>query len=146
MQPFQREQQQQQQSNVRLTRQLPAETSKEKAPPFPFTHQKKFAKSAPTRFNPFTRDQQHTHQQLLRAQTDLREFDTHRSLSSCPTYSSLSRHSPETRVRVLVLSNSRWIQFGIYDREKFFLKEKIDSTFDTFSLFRGIDCVFLFDD
>lgn len=46
-------------------------------------------KSAPNRFY-----YNQTDQQL----SDFHDVETHRSLSTCPTYSSLSRHSPETCV------------------------------------------------
>ena len=49
-------------------------------------------------------------------------FDSHRSLSSCPTYSSLSRHSPATRVRLFVFASTfrfdgakRFVSLGLCD-------------------------------
>lgn len=55
-----------------------------------FHHVTKTVKSAPNR--------------LLQRPTS---FDSHRSLSSCPTYSSLSRHSPETRVSCVDVQNKK---------------------------------------
>lgn len=78
----------QQQANVRLPRQLPANIIKETTSPI---HQKYANKNPQSPLN----QQQWPSRNL---QTDLADFDTHRSLSTCPTYSSLSRHSPETRV------------------------------------------------
>jgi hypothetical protein len=87
MQPINTEQQQQQ-ANVRLSRQLPANKIKE----ITSSIRKTNANSSTKRFDKLTGE---NHQPL---QTDPGYFDTHRSLSSIPTYSSLSRHSPETRV------------------------------------------------
>jgi hypothetical protein len=88
-----------QQANSRLPRQLPANIIKETTLP---SHQKhdnnnNNSKSATNGFDQLTGERQRQ-SPLRRLQTDLGDFDTHRSLSSCPTYSSLSRHSPETRV------------------------------------------------
>jgi hypothetical protein len=86
----------QQQANARLPRQLPANTVKETSP----IHKKyvnKNSQSAPNRFENLKSEKQEQWP-IRRSQTDLADFDTHLSLSNCPTYSSLSRHSPETRV------------------------------------------------
>ena len=72
--------QQQQHAGARLTRQLPANAIKETNSPTRHKNVKKISKSSPQRL------------------AELDDFNTHRSLSSCPTYSSLSRHTPETRV------------------------------------------------
>jgi hypothetical protein len=77
MQQINREQQQ---ASARLTRQLPANAIKETNSPTRHKNVNKISKSSPQRL------------------ADLDDFNTHRSLSSCPTYSSLSRHTPETRV------------------------------------------------
>jgi hypothetical protein len=97
MQPINTEQQQQQQANARLPRQLPANTIKEITSPIHQKHTNKNTKLSPNRSDKLT-GENHQKSQVRPLQTDLGDFDTHRSLSSCPTYSSLSRHSPETRV------------------------------------------------
>jgi len=91
MQPINTEQQQQQ-ASVRLSRQLPANKIKEITSSIRKTNVNTNANSSTKRFDKLTGE---NHQPL---QTDPGYFDTHRSLSSIPTYSSLSRHSPETRV------------------------------------------------
>ncbi|CAF2154696.1 unnamed protein product [Rotaria magnacalcarata] len=77
----------------RLQRHLPVNTIKETEKTIHHKRVNQISQSAPNRFQQLTAEKQ---QQLplRRLQTDL---DTYRSLSSCPTYSSLSRHSPETR-------------------------------------------------
>jgi hypothetical protein len=86
-----------QQTNVRLPRQLPANIIKQTTLPI---HQKHVNKNSPLVKNPSDKlireNQQQSPSRPLK--TDLGDFDTHRSLSSCPTYSSLSRQSRETRV------------------------------------------------
>jgi hypothetical protein len=86
-----------QQASVRLTRQLPANIIKETTSPIQHKHVNKISKSPPQRFDKLNNQNQQQYS-VKNFQTDLDDFNTHRSLSSCPTYSSLSRHSPETRV------------------------------------------------
>lgn len=71
-----------QQTNGRLVRQLPANLIEQTTSP---THQKHVKKNTTKSSNQYRR-------------TDQGDFDTDRSLSTCPTYSSLSRQSHETRV------------------------------------------------
>ncbi|CAF0976886.1 unnamed protein product [Rotaria sordida] len=85
-----------QQANDRLQQQLPINTIKETTKPIHYKRVNQISQSAPNRFDKLTG----TNQQqwpLRRLHTNLDDFDTHCSLSSCPTYSSLSAHSPETR-------------------------------------------------
>ncbi len=77
--------------------QLPANIIKETTSPSHKKHVNKNTKSASNRFDKITRKNQQQ-SPLQRLQTDQPDLDTYRSLSTCPTYSSLSRHSPETRV------------------------------------------------
>jgi hypothetical protein len=94
MQQINREQRQ---TSVRLARQLPANVIKETTLPIHNKNINKSSKSAPGRFEKVSGKNQQQWS-LRRFQTDLDEFDTHRLLSACPTYLSLSRQSPETRV------------------------------------------------
>lgn len=90
----------QQKVNAHLPRQLPANIIKETTSPI---HQKHTNKNLQSPLN----QQQWPTQNI---QTDLIDFDTHRSLSTCPTYSSLSRHSPSTRVSKIFLQHTpSWI-------------------------------------
>ncbi|CAF4128018.1 unnamed protein product [Rotaria socialis] len=77
----------------RLQPHLPVNTIRETENTIHHKRVNQISQSAPNRFHKLAAEKQ---QQLplRRFQTDL---DTSRSLSSCPTYSSLSRHSPETR-------------------------------------------------
>jgi hypothetical protein len=86
-----------QRTSARLLRQLPANTIKQKTLPIDQKHLNKNSQSARNRSEKLT-EEKREQWPLRRPQTDLEDFDTHRSLSSVPTYSSLSRHSPETRV------------------------------------------------
>ncbi|CAF3807310.1 unnamed protein product [Rotaria sp. Silwood1] len=85
-----------QQTNDRLQKQLPVNTIKETTKHIHYNRVKQISQSAPNRFDKLT-DINQQHWPLRRLHTDLDDFDTHCSLSSCPTYSSLSRNSPETR-------------------------------------------------
>ena len=87
-----------QRANARLRRPLPANEIKATTSPIHHKQDKPISKSAPHRSSQIAGKQNPSTSFLTRTQTDLREIDTERSLSSCPTYSSLSRHSPETRV------------------------------------------------
>ncbi|CAF3153094.1 unnamed protein product [Rotaria sp. Silwood2] len=92
MQPINTERQQ---ANDRLQRQLPVNTVKATTKPIYYKRVNQISQSAPNRFDKLTGANQQQWP-LRRLHTDLDDFDTHRSLSSCPTYSSLSRTSPET--------------------------------------------------
>ena len=86
-----------QQTNGRLARQLPANLIEQTTSPSHQKHVKKNATTLPNQFEQIT-DINQSKSPLKNLQTDQVDFDTFRSLSSCPTYSSLSRHSHETRV------------------------------------------------
>jgi len=94
----------QQRASARLLQQLPANKINETTTNF--THSQHVNKNS----KPSAR----------RLQTDLADFDTSRSLSTVPTYSSLSRHSPETRVSrrmPVCISNYKLSEvLGILDR------------------------------
>jgi hypothetical protein len=88
----------QQRTSGRLLRQLPANKIKETTTIFTRSrHVNKNSKSSPNRSEKITGENQRQ-SPSRRLQTDLVDLDTNRSLSSCPTYSSLSRKTPETRV------------------------------------------------
>jgi hypothetical protein len=87
---------QQQESNTRLARRLPANENHDKLHQHSGERLKTATKSTSNRF---VAAQQQTEQTLpSSSHARLHEFDIQQSLSSFPTYSSLSRHSPETRV------------------------------------------------
>jgi hypothetical protein len=91
---------QQQRTSGRLQRQLPANKIKETTTNF--THSQpvyKNSKSPRNRFEKITGENQRQ-SPSRRLQTELADLDTNRSLSSVPTYSSLS--TPETRVRKFI--------------------------------------------
>ena len=86
-----------QQTNGRLVRQLPANLIEQTTSPTHQKHAKKNTTKSPNYFKKIT-DLEHAKSSIQHRRTDQGDFDTDRSLSTCPTYSSLSRQSHETRV------------------------------------------------
>lgn len=79
----------------RLQRHLPGNTIREIEKPIHHKRVNQISQSAPSRSDRLTSEKR----QLWPSRRLQTDFDIYRSLSSCPTYSSLSRHSsPGTRV------------------------------------------------
>lgn len=98
-----------QQTIGRLVRQLPANLNEQTISP---THQKHVKKNTTKSANHSKKitDLEHSKALIQHRRTDQGDFDTNRSLSTCPTYSSLSRQSHETRVSEYVITSQTSIR------------------------------------
>ena len=88
---------QQRQTNDRLSQQLTTNIIKKATTPVSRKHIDKISKSTSNHVDKLT-DDNRRQSSLQRLRNDVNDCETHRSLSTCPTYSSLSRHSNQTRV------------------------------------------------
>ena len=91
---------QQQLTSGRLPRQLPANKINETTTNFTLSQQVNKNSKSPHLRSEKTTVENHRQSASRRLQTELVDLDTNRSLSSVPTYSSLS--APETRVRKFI--------------------------------------------